>query len=95
MIMDVMHYPPTTNATVLPFDHAALHQMCHIHCDAAGAAYMALQYGNECWCSLYGDLDYGRHGVGTCDMPCGGDGAVTCGGYIAVNKSRVCRVPCM
>jgi len=36
---------------------------------------MATQYGNECWCSREGVLDYERReeeGV-VCDYPCAGD----------------------
>lgn len=35
---------------------------------------MATQYGNECWCSREGILDYERHGEdAVCDYPCAGD----------------------
>lgn len=82
-MMDIRHFPPS-----LP--PSALHQLCHVHCDAVGSAYMALEYGTECWCSHDGALDYERHGVGNCDMPCAGDDAEICGGYHTVkNRSSL------
>ncbi|CAN0267948.1 unnamed protein product, partial [Laminaria digitata] len=64
-------------------------QECHTHCDGMAAAYMATQYGSECWCSKEGMLDYERHGdkasrVGKCDLYCNGDSRETCGGRDAV-----------
>lgn len=55
-----------------PFPHTSRVQMCSEHC--GGAAFMATQYGDECWCSEDEDLDYGRHKPsGDCNMPCFGD----------------------
>lgn len=53
-------------------------QMCVDHCSALGAAFMATQYGFECWCSTDGGLDYDRHYDLTgedavCDLNCFGD----------------------
>ena len=48
-------------------------QLCHEYCNVNGAFYMATQFGNECFCSREGDLDFDRHDVGTCDKPCAGD----------------------
>eukprot|EP00904_Undaria_pinnatifida_P006971 jgi/Undpi1/3403/HiC_scaffold_15.g06776.m1 len=64
---------------------------CHTHCDAMGAAYMATQYGTECWCSKNGLLDFERHGdgVGKCDSYCGGDEMQTCGGVNAFDLYRM------
>eukprot|EP00904_Undaria_pinnatifida_P006963 jgi/Undpi1/3397/HiC_scaffold_15.g06770.m1 len=64
---------------------------CHTHCDAMGAAYMATQYGTECWCSNNGLLDFERHGdgVGKCDSYCGGDEMQTCGGVNAFDLYRM------
>ena len=52
--------------------------MCLDYCVGLGAAYMATQYGYECWCSADSGLDYNRHYdvVGedaVCDMNCWGD----------------------
>lgn len=40
----------------------------------ADAAYMATQFGHECWCTGVGWADYRRHGVGVCDKYCEGNG---------------------
>lgn len=52
--------------------------MCLNHCLSLGAAFMATQFGFECWCSSEVDLDYERHfdliGVdAVCDMSCQGN----------------------
>lgn len=52
--------------------------MCSEYCTDLGAAFMATQWGVECWCSPDGGLDYKRHdkisGEGAvCDMTCAGD----------------------
>lgn len=52
--------------------------MCFDHCTDNGAAFMATQWGFECWCSSDGGLDYNRHyemmgDEAVCDMPCMGD----------------------
>lgn len=52
--------------------------MCLEHCTALDAAFMATQWGVECWCSLDCGLDYNRHyGVigedAVCDIECEGD----------------------
>ncbi|CBN74220.1 EsV-1-166 [Ectocarpus siliculosus] len=53
--------------------------MCYEHCYSEGAAYMATQFGFECWCSDDTDLDYSRHsdnidgGDGLCTTACQGD----------------------
>lgn len=47
--------------------------MCYEHCDALDTAYMALQFGHECWCSGRGSIDYSRHGNGDCGDTCEGD----------------------
>ncbi|CAM9398392.1 unnamed protein product, partial [Pylaiella littoralis] len=57
-------------------------EVCLEHCTSLGAAFMATQYGFECWCSADGGLDYERHYeiVGedaVCDFLCHGD---NCGG---------------
>ena len=36
----------------------------------------------QCWCGA-SDVDYDRHGAGTCDDACEGDSSVNCGGYYA------------
>lgn len=59
-------------------------QMCHTHCDAKGAAYMATQFGNQCWCQKDPREDLYRHGLGICDTACTGDDTETCGGIFAV-----------
>ena len=53
-------------------------QVCYEYCTELGAAFMATQWGFECWCSPDGGLDYNRHYEITgedavCDMPCMGD----------------------
>lgn len=62
--------------------------MCNTHCEALDAAYMSLQYGRECWCSMEGGLDYERHGEGVCEYPCTGDENESCGGYDAFDLYR-------
>ena len=53
---------------------APLLQVCFEYCSMRGVAYMALQFGYECWCSRNGVLEYERHGDGAvCDYPCLGD----------------------
>ncbi|CAM9742807.1 unnamed protein product, partial [Sphacelaria rigidula] len=54
--------------------------VCAAHCSSY--AYYATQYGNQCWCGA-SDVDYDRHGSGTCDDDCEGDSSVKCGGYYA------------
>ena len=50
------------------------HQVCLEHCKQEGAAYMATQYGYECWCYVNGRADFDRHGDGAvCDIPCQGN----------------------
>eukprot|EP00752_Nemacystus_decipiens_P013637 g12090.t1 len=61
-------------------------EVCFDYCTELGAAFMATQWAEECWCSPDGGLDYNRHngtiGVNAeCDMPCTGDGTEMCGGY--------------
>eukprot|EP00752_Nemacystus_decipiens_P013638 g12091.t1 len=61
-------------------------EVCLDYCTRLGAAFMATQWGFECWCSPDGGLDYNRHYdmVGedaVCDMPCMGDETEMCGGY--------------
>ncbi|CAM9965889.1 unnamed protein product [Ascophyllum nodosum] len=58
-------------------------ELCHEYCNVRGAFYMATQYGNECFCSEEGDLDYDRHSTGVCDQPCAGDDSERCGGFYA------------
>eukprot|EP00903_Cladosiphon_okamuranus_P020893 g19186.t1 len=58
------------------------HGVCLAYCTELGAAFMATQYGFECWCSSDGGLDYNRHYEITgedavCNMLCEGD---ECGG---------------
>ena len=53
-------------------------QKCLEYCAELGAAYMATQWGFECWCSPDGGLDYNRHYEihgedAVCDFPCMGD----------------------
>ena len=57
------------------------------------AAYMATQYGNECWCSKEGLLEYEQHGqgIGKCDYECAGDAMETCGGRDAVSLRQLAR----
>lgn len=57
---------------------------------------MALQHGDECWCSKDGAMEYDRHGrgeYGECDMKCGGDDGeddyVTCGGHFAFDLYKL------
>ncbi|CAM9939120.1 unnamed protein product, partial [Hapterophycus canaliculatus] len=65
-------------------------QVCFEHCSATGAAYMATQFGVECWCSREGALDYGRHGEGgICDYRCVGDESETCGGWNAFDLFKL------
>ncbi|CAM9398466.1 unnamed protein product, partial [Pylaiella littoralis] len=61
-------------------------EVCLEHCTSLGAAFMATQYGFECWCSADGGLDYERHYeiVGedaVCDFFCHGDDTEMCGGF--------------
>lgn len=54
---------------------------CEESCAAAQFPYFAVQYGNECWCSL----SYGSHGPADeakCDRPCGGAANTMCGGTL-------------
>lgn len=55
---------------------------CEEHCE--GYAFFGLQYGVECWCGREG-TDYTKYGEASCDMDCGGDSGVTCGGSYALN----------
>jgi len=52
-------------------------QLCLSHCELYGAAYMATQYGQECWCDVTGTAEYDRHGGeedgAVCGMPCAGN----------------------
>lgn len=53
-------------------------QVCRAYCTGLSAAFMAVQYAFECWCSPDGGLDYNRHydmlgEDAVCDMPCLGD----------------------
>ncbi|CAM9648942.1 unnamed protein product, partial [Ectocarpus fasciculatus] len=57
-------------------------ELCLAHCTELGAAFMATQFGFECWCSADELLDYERHYEmndvdAVCDMSCRGD---ECGG---------------
>eukprot|EP00903_Cladosiphon_okamuranus_P020892 g19185.t1 len=68
------------------------HEVCLDYCTDLGAAFMATQYGFECWCSSDGRLDYDRHDHITgedamCDMPCNGDESESeiCGGFFSFN----------
>lgn len=52
--------------------------MCLKYCLEKSAAFMAVQWGFECWCSDDSDLEYDRHyeaaGVdAVCDMECFGE----------------------
>ncbi|CAM9700723.1 unnamed protein product [Ascophyllum nodosum] len=58
-------------------------ELCHEYCNVSGAFYMATQFGNECFCSREGDLDFDRHDVGVCNKPCAGDESERCGGSYA------------
>lgn len=65
--------PPTRSRTIL-----IRVQLCLDYCTDLGAAFMATQFGFECWCSADDDLDYERHYelVGedaVCDAVCTGD----------------------
>eukprot|EP00752_Nemacystus_decipiens_P008156 g7295.t1 len=67
-------------------DRGMTTKMCFDYCTELGAAFMATQWGFECWCSPDGGLDYNRHYdmIGedaVCDMPCMGDETEICGGY--------------
>ncbi|CAN0458863.1 unnamed protein product, partial [Ectocarpus sp. 12 AP-2014] len=42
--------------------------------------YYATQWGRECWCQDE-NIDYLRHGDGTCDYECSGDDSIVCGGF--------------
>lgn len=44
--------------------------MCLEHCTELEAAYMALQFGEECWCSADRALNYDRHGDHDKDAVC-------------------------
>ncbi|CAB1100464.1 unnamed protein product [Ectocarpus sp. CCAP 1310/34] len=69
-------------------------ELCYETCSAKGAAYMATQWGVECWCSRDGSLDYDRHGdTGVCDYPCIGDESETCGGVHSFNLYRLSWAP--
>lgn len=72
-----LYIPPpgrTCSARQLALRRCFLLQVCFEYCTARGAAYMATQWGVECWCSREGDLDFDRHGDGgVCDYPCIGD----------------------
>lgn len=53
---------------------------------------MALQHGDECWCSYDGNMEYDRHGrgeFGECDMMCGGEDSTTCGGRFAFDLYKL------
>eukprot|EP00752_Nemacystus_decipiens_P005992 g5411.t1 len=68
--------------------------VCYDYCTAKGAAFMAVQWGFECWCSASSDLDFNRHyrAVGedaVCDMLCFGDDTVTCGGFDSFDLYRL------
>ncbi|CAM9420102.1 unnamed protein product [Ectocarpus sp. 6 AP-2014] len=61
-------------------------QVCLAHCTELGAAFMATQFGFECWCSADELLDYERHyemndADAVCDMSCRGDKTQPCGGF--------------
>lgn len=52
--------------------------MCLEYCTELGSAFMATQFGYQCWCSPDGGLDYARHNDivdkdPVCDTPCQGD----------------------
>eukprot|EP00752_Nemacystus_decipiens_P018611 g16686.t1 len=57
-------------------------EVCAAHCinEDSRNMYYATQYGVECWCAVEVNP---RHGEGTCDYPCAGDSAVSCGGFDA------------
>ncbi|CBJ26447.1 conserved unknown protein [Ectocarpus siliculosus] len=69
--------------------------MCAEHCFGRRATYMALQYGYECWCSRYTELDYSRHSgtdkgdADLCDLSCYGCDAETCGGLYAFDLYKL------
>ncbi|CAM9721826.1 unnamed protein product [Ascophyllum nodosum] len=63
--------------------------MCHTYCDAKGAAYMATQYGNECWCVADPRKDLEGSGAGVCDALCEGDDTQTCGGTDAFDLYKL------
>ncbi|CAM9885714.1 unnamed protein product [Ectocarpus fasciculatus] len=69
--------------------------MCAEHCFGRRATYMATQYGHECWCSGYTDLDYSRHSgtdkgdADLCDVYCYGSDAETCGGFDAFDLYKL------
>ncbi|CAN0104949.1 unnamed protein product [Scytosiphon promiscuus] len=59
-------------------------EMCATYCE--GDDFFGLQYGVECWCGSDDDVDnLFRHGTGTCNYPCAGDGKKSCGGEYAMS----------
>eukprot|EP00903_Cladosiphon_okamuranus_P022321 g20527.t1 len=64
-------------------------EVCEDHCMSRDKPFVALQYGQECWCggcelSEDGRDQYDRHGAASCkDYPCSGDTTRQCGGYDA------------
>lgn len=56
---------------------------CRKHC--SGKKFYGTQWGIECWCGDSEQLfDYKLHGNGVCNMPCGGDRDLICGGYNSI-----------
>eukprot|EP00904_Undaria_pinnatifida_P008030 jgi/Undpi1/4357/HiC_scaffold_17.g07723.m1 len=57
-------------------------EKCAMLCE--GSAYFGTEYTNECFCGPSTD-DPTRLGPATCNFPCAGDAAQTCGGYNAIS----------
>ncbi|CBJ30578.1 conserved unknown protein [Ectocarpus siliculosus] len=64
-------------------------EVCAAYCadDSPSHTYYATQWGRECWCAR--DVDYSRHGEGSCDYTCTGDSGTTCGGYDAFDLFKL------
>lgn len=80
MLSELIDPPPTpcssppTSPPPLPNCIYLSLQMCSAHCSEEGAAFMATQYGDECWCSQDEELDFARHSEsGGCDTSCYGN----------------------
>ena len=60
-------------------DNRMTPERCLQSCTHSGYTYAGVQYGNQCYCgNSYGR--YGQLAEGSCNMRCGGDGALVCGG---------------